>query len=98
MLRKQRKKKGTIVVDHVELYRCFTVVSWVMRYCTTVLLMQVEVMYSDPVVIMFLLGIQTKEKKRDESPPFSSSFLAPGADVSAFQSCPSDPMIRLRSH
>ena len=53
MLRKQRKKKRTIVVDHVVLYRCFTVVSWVMRYCTTVLLMQVEVMYSGPVVIMF---------------------------------------------
>ena len=66
MLRKQRKK-GTIVVDHVVLYRCFTVVSWVMwyctavllmqvevmRYCTAVLLMQVEVMYSGPVVIMF---------------------------------------------
>ena len=27
MLRKQRKKR-TIVVDHVVLYRCFTVVSW----------------------------------------------------------------------
>ena len=66
MLRKQRKKR-TIVVDHVVLYRCFTVVSWVMRYCTAVLLMQVEVMryctavllmqvevvYSGPVVIMF---------------------------------------------
>ena len=48
-----KKKKRTIVVDHVVLYRCFTVVSWVMRYCTAVLLMQVEVMYSGPVVIMF---------------------------------------------
>ena len=46
-------KKRTIVVDHVVLYRYFTVVSWVMRYCTAVLLMQVEVMYSGPVVIMF---------------------------------------------
>ena len=60
-------KKRTIVVDHVVLYRCFTVVRWVMRhctavlrmqvqvmrYCTAVLLMQVEVMYSGPVVIMF---------------------------------------------
>ena len=69
-----------------------------MRYCTTVLLMQVEVMYSGPVVIMFLTWYTNEGKKRDESPPFSSSFLAPGADASAFQSCPSDPMIRLRSH
>ena len=50
-------------------------------------------MYSGPVVIMFLLGIQTKEKKRDESSQFSSSFMARGASASAFQSCPSDPIL-----
>ena len=43
VLRKQRKKR-TIVVDHVVLYRCFTVVSWghggkkQMYSCTVVLL------------------------------------------------------------
>ena len=54
MLRKQRKKR-TIVVDHVVLYRCFTVVSWVMLYCTAVLLMQVEVMYSGPVSVVVVV-------------------------------------------
>ena len=41
----------------------------VMRYCTSVLLMPVEVMYSGPVVIMFQLGIQTKEKKTRRKSP-----------------------------
>ena len=47
-------KKRRIVVDHVVLYRCFTVVSWVMRYCTAVLLMQVEVMRSKKICIVVL--------------------------------------------
>ena len=33
---------------------------------------------------------------RNDSLQFSSSFIARGADASAFQSCPSDPMIRSR--
>ena len=33
---------------------------------------------------------------RNESLQFSSSFIARGAGASAFQSCPSDPMIRSR--
>ena len=41
-----------------------------MRYCTTVLLMQVEVMYSGPVVIMFLTWYtnEGKKKTRRKSP------------------------------
>ena len=36
--------------------------------------------------LVYELGNTRKKKKRNESLPFSSSFLAPGADASAFQS------------
>ena len=48
--------------------------------------------------VLFLTWYTDESKKKpDESPPFSSSFMARGASAGAFQSCPSDPMIRLRS-
>ena len=44
-----------------------------MRYCTTVLLMQVEVMYSGPVVIMFLTWYTNEGKKNETEVPHSAA-------------------------
>ena len=58
MLRKQRKKR-TIVVGHVVLYRCFTVVSWgdAVLYCffTDVSGGQKLNKYTICIVVLYLL-------------------------------------------
>ena len=116
MLRKQRKKR-TIVVDHVVLYRCFTVVSWghVIIVVLSVVLLFIFVLVGlravwycflvvsgksstviGSTVLFFKLGIQlgnTKTKTQRKSP---IQQLVHSSSASAFQSCPSDPMLRSR--